>query len=120
MGEPGLEQFDFDQWAALAEADPVAFERHRAETIDRAIRRAAPRRRQRLRGLQWRIDTVRRQARTPLAACIRLSDMMWASVLGPEGLLERLEGGRQAPARPCGGCRVIPFPAGLREDKDLS
>lgn len=44
----------------------------------------------RLRGLQWRIDQIRRTARTPLASCIRISRMMWDSVLGEGGLHETL------------------------------
>jgi hypothetical protein len=82
--------WDFDEWAELASADPDAFEVRRARIIETHISRAPLDRQQRLRCLQWRIDQVRRQAGTPLAACIRISNMMWDSVMGPGGLHEVL------------------------------
>lgn len=79
-------RFDFDYWADLAGRDPEQFERDRRAALARAMRRVPPHRRQRLRGLQWRIDQVRRNARTPMAACIRISNMMWDAVHGEHGL----------------------------------
>ena len=35
----------------------------------------------RLRGLQFRIDGIRRLSRSPLGATVKLYDMMWASFL---------------------------------------
>ena len=69
--------------------------------IEAAIGNASPSSQTRLRRLQWRIDQERRLARTPMGACIRLSNLMWRSVLGPGGLqerfgeLQRLLGGEQ-------------------------
>lgn len=75
--------FDFDSWVALAKLDQESFEASRKEriqeTLERAILRGGNRRR--LQGLQCRIDMERRRARTPLKACIRLSSMMWDSVV---------------------------------------
>lgn len=81
---------DFDTWAALARADPAAFESRRLRAIDALIARARATHRPRLRRLQWRIDQERRLARTPMAACLRISGMMWQSVVGPGGLQQRL------------------------------
>lgn len=72
------EGFDFDSWAALARSDPDAFERCRVELLEKAIR-LFPENKQRLNGLQCRIDLEREKARVPLNACIRLSDLMWNS-----------------------------------------
>ncbi|MGB5254986.1 MAG: hypothetical protein WBN68_19940, partial [Sedimenticolaceae bacterium] len=36
-------------------------------------------------------DQERSLARTPLAACLRISSMMWRQVLGPGGLNDRLD-----------------------------
>ncbi len=83
---------EFETWAELAENDPPAFEDLRQAAIDEAIQQAPASSRQRLRGLQWRIDQERRRARTPLAACIRISQMMWESVTGNGGLLQALRG----------------------------
>jgi Protein of unknown function (DUF3135) len=81
---------EFDHWAKLAVADPDAFEARRSRLIEAFISSVPPERQPRLRGLQWRIDQVRRSARTPLASCIRISRMMWDSVLGEGGLHEVL------------------------------
>ena len=47
---------------------------------------------------------VRQRSRTPLAACIRMSEMMWDSLLGEGGLRDTLESLTRAhatqPARP--------------------
>ncbi len=82
---------DFDDWARLAKYDPVAFEEKRAEVIEELILGMAEHRRQRMRCLQWKVDQVRTQCRTPMAACIKLSAMMWDSLVGPGGLKEALD-----------------------------
>ncbi len=81
---------DFEEWAELAVADPDAFEVRRSTVIEAFISSVPVERQPRLRGLQWRIDQIRRTARTPLASCIRISRMMWDSVLGEGGLHETL------------------------------
>lgn len=82
--------FDFDHWSRLAILDPEAFEARRHALIEDLIQRAPPHRQPRLRGLQWRIDRVRERSGTPLAACIRISEMMWESLLGEGGLRDSL------------------------------
>ncbi len=86
---------NFDEWSALASTDPEAFERLRASLVSQVLERAPERRQDRLRGLQWRIDRVRERSATPLAACIRISGMMWDSVMGEGGLVEALQGLRK-------------------------
>jgi len=108
---------DFDQWAALAASDPEAFETRRAQLIDATIRRAPAGKQQRLRCLQWKVDQVRRLSRTPLAACVRMSNMMWESVLNEGGLLEALEGRAQSAPTGRPKARLLAFP---RERQDLS
>jgi hypothetical protein len=108
---------DFDAWSAMARTDPQTFEQMRLAAIQAAIDAAPEANRERLRRLQWRIDQERRLARTPLAACVRISRMMWRAVLGPNGLHERFAGlhgllsGRAADSpggtTPC--ARVIAF-----------
>ena len=82
---------EFDEWASLANSDPEAFEKLRRSLIDQCIEAAPEDRRQRLRSLQWRIDQECARAKTPLGACIRLTQMMWDKILGPGGLLENLQ-----------------------------
>lgn len=82
-------EIDFDTWAELARTDPDAFERMRLAAIDSVIDSAPVENRERLRRLQWRIDQERKLARTPMAACLRISRMMWRTVLGEGGLQQR-------------------------------
>lgn len=83
--------FDFDEWASLAKANPHAFEERRQALIDNFLGQFPDPERRRLRGLQFRIDMERRRARTPMAACIRLSSMMWDSLLGHGGLVNAID-----------------------------
>lgn len=83
--------FDFDEWASLAKANPHAFEARRQALIDNFLGQFPDPERRRLRGLQFRIDMERRRARTPMAACIRLSSMMWDSLLGHGGLINAID-----------------------------
>jgi len=82
-------EIDFDTWSEMARNDPETFELMRLAAIEAAIQGAPEASRERLRCLQWRIDQERRLARTPMAACVRISHMMWRSVLGEGGLRDR-------------------------------
>lgn len=108
------QDFDFDAWAELAKRDPAAFEQLRSDTIEALLQQVPANRQHRLRGLQWRIDRTRERASNPMAACIRISQMMWDSLLGPGGLLdalERIRAPEQPPATaPPPQARVLDFP----------
>lgn len=110
-------EIDFDTWSDLARNDPQTFESMRLAAIEAAIASAPEANRERLRRLQWRIDQERRLAGTPMAACLRISRMMWRAVLGPNGLndrfseLQRLVSGQvveSAPPATAGG-QVVAF-----------
>jgi hypothetical protein len=109
--------FDFDAWAKLFSDDPQAFEKQRTRAIERLIRQAPADKRQRLRCLQWKLDQIRRTAPNPLAASLRMNQLLWESLAGPDGLLDRLQqpGTARRGRRPA---RVIPFPAGLSHTQD--
>ena len=114
--------FDFDCWAALAVDDPHRFEEQRRQTVTSAIDAAPETIRPRLHALQWKVDQVRRQAGTPLLACMRISDLMWDRALGAGGLLSAVEH-LADPALPFGpGQRdnVVSFRAARRGTKHLS
>ncbi len=102
---------DFDQWAELAKSDPEAFEARRAEVIEDMISRMPPHKQHRMRCLQWKIDQVRAQCKTPMAACIKLSEMMWDSLVGPGGLKDALERLSMDEPQPLPRARVLEFPA---------
>ena len=89
--EPRKPLVDFDQWSELAKSDPAAFEAKRAEAIENMIQSMPEHKQERMRRLQWKIDQVRNQASNPVSACIKLSEMMWDSLVGPGGLKDVLE-----------------------------
>ncbi len=110
-------EIDFDTWSEMARTDPETFELMRQAAIEAAILRAAEHNQERLRRLQWRIDQERRLAPTPIAACLRISRMMWRTVLAPGGLNDRFgelrglfsERPDERPASPSLGGRVVAF-----------
>ncbi len=106
---------DFDQWSELARTNPDAFEAKRAEFIEQTIQRMPAEKQQRMRCLQWKIDQVREQAGNPMAACIKLSEMMWDSLVGPGGLREVLERVGEGKYEPPPRAEVLAFEARPRE-----
>lgn len=106
--------FDFDYWRKLAVEDPQGFEAARRDALMAIISRAGEHRQQRLQGLQWQIDRIRDTAANPMAACVKISSMMWDKMLGDGGLLEslrRLEGIEPERLAERPPARVIPLPA---------
>lgn len=102
-------EIDFEAWARLAKEDPKEFERRRELVLRSAIDDAPPAFRQRLTGLQSRLDLERQRSATPLASCVRLNTLMWAGFfrlrkeLASASAVSRPEGGTKRSAQ------VIPF-----------
>jgi len=107
--EPHDPLVDFDQWASLAKTDPEAFEARRAEVIEDMIQRMPAHKQHRMRCLQWKIDQVRNQASNPLSACIKISEMMWDSLVGPGGLRDALERVGEGDFEPPPKAKVLAF-----------
>jgi Protein of unknown function (DUF3135) len=113
MAKDATTEFDFDRWTSLAVHDHEAFERLREEAIDDLIESAPADMRQRLRGLQWQIDHVRGKSKTPMAACIRLSNMMWDRLVCEHGLVDALRSLTSAGSdtrEPKESAEVLPLP----------
>jgi len=105
--------FDFSEWSDLAAKDPKAFEKRREQTIEAAIQSMPGAKQQRIRALQWRIDQERKRSKSPMAACIRLSDMMWENLIGENGLLDNLRYVDHAKTRPSAqktSANILEFP----------
>lgn len=83
--------FNFDEWVRLAQEDPDAYENMRKEMIEQVIENTSPEIKRRMQGLQWQIDQIRTTAANPMASCLKISQMMWDSVLGDNGLLQHME-----------------------------
>lgn len=82
--------FNFDEWMQLAKEDPESFEQQRTTAIKNIINSSNGVSRQRLEGLQWQIDRLREQSKTPMAACLNISKLMWDNLHGEEGLIDAL------------------------------
>ncbi|MEQ8857791.1 MAG: DUF3135 domain-containing protein [Pseudomonadales bacterium] len=100
----------FEVLVDMARNDPKGLETLRRSLTDAVIAAASnDTTRRRLQGLQFRVDMERRRATTPLAATIRISEMMCQSlahlhrtmVAPHEKEVEPADGGRPA--------SVIPF-----------
>ena len=65
--------FDFDEWRRLYKKDPKGAERRRKKETDAIISAAPEKERERLRGLQWRINMVRKRHKdSPLGSAIAI------------------------------------------------
>lgn len=71
----------YEELSKLAHDDPAAYEAWRSDVIADFIDHAPARVKSRLRGLQWQVDCLRQQAKTPLGSVVRLNDLMWHSFL---------------------------------------
>lgn len=109
--------FDFDAWANLFVEDPQAFEKQRTEAIEQLIHQAPAHKQHRLRCLQWKLDRIRASAPNPLSASLRMNQLLWESLAGPGGLIERLRDPHTRHLDPDPD-KVVRFPAGLSQPRD--
>lgn len=84
------DKLDFDAWRDLAETDPEAFETQRKAMLEAIIERVPHSRQQRLRCLQWRIESVCAVSKSPMSASLQISNMMWESLRRQQHLLSLL------------------------------
>lgn len=84
-------ELNFDFWSDMARMNPDSFEVIRALVINEFIDSLPLAKQEQLHRLQWRIDQERRLARTPMAACLSISRMMWDAVLSDDGMLDRMQ-----------------------------
>jgi len=84
-------EMGFDDWSRLARENPDAFEAARRAVIEEFLASTPAHSRKRLRGLQWRIDTIRTRSSNPMAACLDIYGMMWDKLAGENGMIETLQ-----------------------------
>lgn len=71
----------FEDLAALAKQNPMEFEALRIRLCHQLINSAPEHSRKRLLGIQFKIDMERKKARSPMAACLKISSMMNDSLI---------------------------------------
>lgn len=108
-----------EELSRLACNDPQAFEALRDELVANCIQSAPERLQQRLYGIQFRVDAIRRLSRSPLGALVKIQALMWRSFLDLDHELKTFSkrpanpppGGKRTGSNPPpgGGARVIAF-----------
>jgi len=123
MNDDIAKQMNFDDWLNLAMNDPEAFEIARTDAIQGFLASVPLRNRQRLTGLQWRIDMMRNQSKTPMAACQAIYSMMWDKLAGDHGMLDGLKALANQKIQhfePLHNATILPFQPRLEESGELS
>ena len=99
----------FEVLVDMARNDPEGLETLRRSLTNAVIATAtSDQSRRRLRGIQFRVDLERRRAATPLAATIRISEMMCRSLAELHASL--LTTTEEVEAEPGTPASVLPFP----------
>ena len=111
-------EFDFDKWAQLARDDPAEFERQREATLRATIAAAPSEHRQRLEGLQFRLNMERQRSISPLGACVRMNSLMWAGFHRLRKELNAAAKGMDAPQPSRTSAQVIAFNAARERRRD--
>lgn len=123
-----LELPTFEALSQLAQDDPNAYETMRRELIEDFIDGAPDTMKQRLKGLQFRIDCERRLSRSALGATVRIYELMWKNYLSLnhewQSLVQMgtstdsLHGATQRPVRlPNTTARILSFEANNPRDQ---
>jgi len=99
----------YEELREMAQKDPEALERLRLEHVRATINSAPEKYRQRLSGLQFQIDGQRRLAKSPMAACLRISKMMHDSLHELKAVIEEEE--NPQPALTEDAATVLAFPS---------
>ena len=123
MNNDIAKQMEFDDWLELAMNDPEAFEIARTAAIQGFLASVPSHTRQRLTGLQWRIDMMRKQSKTPMAACQAIYSMMWDKLAGDHGMLDGLKAIANQQFHhfePLHNADILSFQPRLDEDGELS
>ena len=92
---------DFDTLKALAQQDEGALDALLEAQISALLEAATPQCRERLRGLQFRIDCEKRLSHNPIERCVRLSRMLRAHCTELGHSLNRLQ--EELTAQPANG-----------------
>ena len=101
-----------DELLKLAKENPDALESLRQREIESLISSAPESMQRRLRGLQFQIDAKRSLSKTPMAACVAISQMMFDSVYELNDVLNN-DGQKAENPTTSEAADVLRFPAAL-------
>ena len=110
----------FDVLVDMARNDPQRLEKLRRKLTQNVIAGATTeQKRKRLEGLQFRVDLERRRARSPLAATIKISEMMCHSLADLHRSMVTPLVATESEAVPTPSAKVLAFPAASSSSNDL-
>ena len=101
-----------DELLKLAQENPEALESLRQREIESLISSAPEGMQRRLRGLQFQIDAKRSLSKTPMAACVAVSQMMFNSVYELNDILNG-DGKKLDNRKVSEAAEVLSFPAAI-------
>ncbi|MFT5658015.1 MAG: hypothetical protein ACI9KN_001294 [Gammaproteobacteria bacterium] len=104
-----LEMPDFDNLMQMAQNHPYQLERLRAQLTEQMISSAPESLQPRLRGLQFQIDCRRKLSKTPMSACIHITNMMHQSL--EELRLVLNDSSAQTSCKASSNADILPFPS---------
>ena len=109
----------FDVLVDMARNDPQRLEKLRRKLTQNVIAGATTeQKRKRLEGLQFRVDLERRRARSPLAATIKISEMMCHSLADLHRSMVTPLVATEPEAVPTASAKVLAFPAASSSSND--
>jgi len=101
-------KFDFNEWANLHAVDPEAFEQRRGAVLESVIQSVPEgERRHALEQTLFRIEMIRRRAKSPLKAALDASNLMWESFGKLRENIDQLQKEAQGAGLPSNGLRLI-------------
>lgn len=115
-----MNTFNFEEWAALHEADPEAFEIRREAALSEVVNRADPTSKLLLEQTLFRANMARRRAKSPLQSAMEASNLMWESFGKLREKLNELEEMAKPAGLGAGGLRLVRESDSRPENIELS
>jgi len=104
------QRIDFDHWLKLAKTNPDDFEQLRSQTVAACIANSSSAHQERLHKLQWRVDRIRDISSNPMAACIKISGLMWSTFHQLGDIYNHLDNcNKGKPTPPLSQAQILPF-----------
>lgn len=99
--------FNFKEWSDLYQVDPEAYERRRGAVLEHFIQSADPDNRLALEQTLFKLEMIRKRAKTPLKSAIEASKLMWESFGKLQEQIEVLQTTAQPQGKPVNTLRLL-------------
>ncbi len=99
----------FAHWRDLFKTNKEEFERQRKQAIEDVIQSAPEHLRDRLKALQWKIDTTLNKIKNPTMRNLKMQDLFWEQTLKFNATLKALTGKIPSKQSSTTSAEIIPF-----------